>query len=1038
MGDGTSTPRPTVRSVITDHERQDDGLAKTGGWRRADGVEDIHLGESDRPRDLVFPDGGFSRRGFLKLAGFGIAGSFFACTRAPVQKAIPLLYPIEEVVPGDTVAYASTCRGCSAGCGILVRCREGRPIKIEGYRSFEGTPDHPISGGGTCAIGQASLLGLYDSKRIAGPLRMGESTTWKQLDEAMASALESTVEAGKSVRLLSRTMNGPTTLARIERFFAKFPNGGHVQYDVPSATAILVAHETTHGVKALPRYLIENAEVLVSFDADFLGAWITPVEHAKGWVAGRDLLAGEKTPKRTFHLQVESRLSLTGSRADRRWLVKPSEQGAVLEALVARLARLAGRSLPFEVAEKDLPVADVDGVAEQLWAARGSALILDGSNDLRRQLLVNLANDMLGAYGKTLDLVRASRQRRGDDREWLRLVEDMESGQVGVLIVHDANPIHESDLGARFAKALENVDLVCATSSHLDETSARAHWVAPDHHFLESFDDAEPVDGVITTSQPVVRPIFDTRAVRESLATWMGETNYDDEAARKSHFVSAIHSRRDESSDAEGAWSMLLQKGYCVVPPRRKMNPSFRMPKSWPAFAAPTGEEGLELVVHPSLTMLEGRSAHNAWLHELPDPVTKGTWGNWVSLAPETAARLELEEGDEVEVRRKGDSSSLKMKLPVQIQPGQHPDVVVVPLGFGRMGTDRFSKVGPQWLEGNLTVAEGGVIGANAAPFMIRSGGLLSECCGVVRIKPTGEHPGMACTQTHHTLTVPPNLAPKGGEVRHAVREISLTALAAGATVRGEEHHVESELWSEDHPKSPHHWQMVVDLDRCTGCSACVTACQVENNVPVVGRDEVMRRREMHWIRIDRYYSGEGEDVRAAFEPMMCQQCDHAPCETVCPVLATVHSEEGLNAQVYNRCVGTRYCANNCPYKVRRFNWFNYPHRDGLENLVLNPDVTVRSRGVMEKCSFCVQRIQEAKAQAKREGRPLRDGEIDPACAQACPTRAIRFGDGLDPKSEVSRLTGDARGFRVLEEINVRPSVTYLALVVDDETGKGE
>ncbi len=1038
MGDGTSTPRPTVRSAITERESRDADSPVKGGWRRADGIEDIRIGETDRPRDLVLPDGGFSRRGFLKLAGFGIAGSFFACTRAPVQRAIPLLYPTEQVVPGDTVSYASTCRGCSAGCGILVRCREGRPIKIEGFRSFAGKPDHPISGGGTCAIGQASLLGLYDSRRIAGPLENGNAVTWKRLDEAMASGLQRASKAGKSVRFLSRSMNGPTTLARVNRFLAKFGDGAHVQYDVPSATAILQAHETTHGVKALPRYVIENADVLVSFDADFLGAWITPVEHAKGWVAGRELLERDKAPTRKLHVQVESRMSLTGARADRRWLVKPSEQGVLLEALVARLARRAGRSLPFEVEEKKLPVTDVDEVAEKLWASRGRALVLDGSNDLRRQLLVNLANELLGAYGNTLDLVRASHQRRGDDRDVLRLIEDMEAGRVGVLVVHDANPVHELDLGARFEKALENVDVVCATSSHLDETSSLAHWVAPDHHFLEAFDDAEPVDGIITTSQPVVRPIFDTRGVRESLATWMGETSYDDEAARKAHFVSAIHSRRKKVTDPDGAWSLLLQQGYCVVPPRRTANPSFRMPKTWPSFSVGGEKGGLELIVHPSLTMLEGRGAHNAWLHELPDPVTKVTWGNWISLAPETATKLGLEEGDEVEVSSESDPKARKMRLPVQIQPGQHPDVVVVPLGFGRMGTDRFSKVGPQWLEGNLTVAEGGVIGANAAPFMTRHDGLASTLCGTVRVKGTGEQPGIACTQTHHTLTVPPHLAPKGGEVRHAVREISLAALAAGATARGDEHHGESELWSEDHPKSPHHWQMVVDVDRCTGCSACVTACQVENNVPVVGRDEVMRRREMHWIRIDRYYSGEGEDVRAAFEPMMCQQCDHAPCETVCPVLATVHSEEGLNSQVYNRCVGTRYCANNCPYKVRRFNWFDYPHQDGLENLVLNPDVTVRTRGVMEKCSFCVQRIQEAKSRAKREGRPLRDGEVDPACAQACPTRAIRFGDGLDPKSEVSRLMGDARGFRVLEEINVRPSVTYLALVVDDETGKGE
>ncbi|MCA9630586.1 MAG: 4Fe-4S dicluster domain-containing protein, partial [Myxococcales bacterium] len=513
----------------------------------------------------------------------------------------------------------------------------------------------------------------------------------------------------------------------------------------------------------------------------------------------------------------------------------------------------------------------------------------------------------------------------------------------------------------------------------LDETAALAQWTAPAPHFLESFDDAQPLDGVITLTQPVIAPLFDTRSLRESLAAWTDDRQTD-EAFREALFRRTIYPESGSSVPFEEFWVTTRHDGFCLLPAGPALFDARidRALRSLPTPTAAAGEE-LELVVHASNSMLEGRHAHNAWLHELPDPVTKATWGNWVSLAPERAEALGFQEGDLVALRTSKEGQPVV--LPVQIQPGQHPRIVAVPLGFGRTGTDRFARLGPQWLESDLTVADGATIGANAAPLMTRREGLLQHGGQVVTIERRKGHEPLATTQSHHTLTVPANLAPHGGEVRDAVREVSLAAFIAGDRTESTMHG--DGLWKDDFANDLPHWEMIVDLDRCTGCSACVVSCQVENNVPVVGRDEVLRAREMHWIRIDRYYRGEGDFVRMAHQPMMCHHCDNAPCETVCPVLATVHSEEGLNQQAYNRCVGTRYCANNCPYKVRRFNWFDYPHEDALQNLSLNPDITVRTRGVMEKCSFCVQRIQAAKGKAKADGRRIRDGEIEPACAQA-------------------------------------------------------
>jgi molybdopterin-containing oxidoreductase family iron-sulfur binding subunit len=445
-----------------------------------------------------------------------------------------------------------------------------------------------------------------------------------------------------------------------------------------------------------------------------------------------------------------------------------------------------------------------------------------------------------------------------------------------------------------------------------------------------------------------------------------------------------------------------------------------------------------ELVLYPTVGMLDGRPAHNAWLHELPDPVTKITWDNYASVSPATATQLGIVDGDVVRVAAAGTETATPsgagvaaalgatLELPVFVQPGQHDRVVAIPLGYGRAGTDRFARIGPPWIEARPLV---GLVGANAAPFVASVDGERRYTGRAVIITKLGRTHELASTQLHYSLAIPATPMPaNGAEPAPIVQEVTLAELTSRATAPTPVEPV-AELWTADHPHPGHRWGMTIDLTSCTGCSACVVACQVENNIPVVGQDEVRRKREMHWIRIDRYYSGADEEPDVVHQPMLCQHCEHAPCETVCPVLATVHSDEGLNEQIYNRCVGTRYCANNCPYKVRRFNWFDYPREDRLQNLVLNPNVTVRSRGVMEKCSFCVQRIEEAKIEARRTGEPVADGAVVTACQQVCPAQAIVFGDLNDPKSRVAALTKSGRAYRVLEELNTQPAVRYLNLV---------
>ena len=980
----------------------------------------MSLVEADAPAESNGdPDFITTRRSFLKAAGFTFAGAVASnCSRGPEVSAIPYVVQPEGLVAGRAVLYASTCGACEARCGLLVTTRDGRPVKLE------GNPDHPLSGGATCAVGQASLLGLYDSQRLAYPTRRGQRSAWAEVDREIMAALDRIRRDGGAVRMLTPTITSPTTAGVIAEFVRTFKNARHVSYDPIPASAVLEAHALTHGARLLPRYHFDRADAIVSFDADFLGTWISPVEYTRGYANRRRI--GERVPAvGPYHLQIESRLSLTGSNADRRLRAAPGEMGHLATHLAARLARRAGTPFAADGVAVSPAEAELDVAADRLWAARGRSLVVSASEDVRVQLLCNFMNQTIGAYGATLDLERPSHQRQGSDRDLAELRAELSRGDVQALVVAGVNPVYDLPDAATLITDLRRVPLVVSTAERADETAALAQFVCPEPHYLESWGDAAAVSGVVSLMQPVVAPLGDTRSLIESMSLWATGKPTAARDLVRGHWEREIYPRASATPGASATfaafWDSSLERGVVEIPAAKPAAPSRPRPFDQSPVRAILRPDDLAaasfaLVLYPKIGMLDGRHGHNAWLHELPDPVTKVTWDNYACLSPAAARRLDVHDGDVVRVMATGATPALE--LPAFVQPGMHDSVVAIAIGYGRAGTDRFARVGPPWLEARPQV---GVVGVAASPLVaMAEGGRQSSGRAVTVVKTGRTHP-LASTQIHHTLAA--QAPPSGGGI---IQEVTLAELRAAPASTHEE---AGDLWPADHQYPDHRWGMSIDLDSCTGCSACVIACQAENNIPVVGQDEVRRQREMHWLRIDRYYSGSDEAPGVAHQPMLCQHCDHAPCETVCPVIATSHTDEGLNEQIYNRCVGTRYCANNCPYKVRRFNWFDYPHEDRLQNLVFNPNVTVRSRGVMEKCTFCVQRIEETKIEGRRTGTPLADGAVKSACQQVCPAEAIVFGDLHDSKSRVAALARSGRAYRVLEDLGTAPAVRYLKVV---------
>ncbi len=971
-----------------------------------------------------------SRRDFLTLMGFSMGAlGAAACSRAPIQNALPFAREPEELVPGVANFYATTCAGCSAGCGLLVKVRDGRPIKIE------GNGDSPLFGGGTCAVGQATVLSLYDDERLRGPLWKGQRASWGEIDDNVRAGLKAAKAAHKRIVLLSNTVLGPTTQALIASTGFE-----HVIYEPLSLSALRRAHQQAFGQAVVPHYRFDRAALIVGLDADFLGTWLSPVEFTRQY-------ARRRQPARTMtrHIHFEPGVSLTGANADDRHIVAPSALGHVALALFERVRAKAGGPKPTDDSSLPVDAATLDAIAAQLWNHRGESIVVCGVQDVATQIIVAALNHQLGNIGHTIELARPSLQKQADDQDIARLVTDMTRGEIGALMLYGVNPAYDYADAPAFVKGLERVPLTLSFADRLDETTARVHAICPDHHFLEAWGDAEPIKSYYGLAQPTIAPIFDTRAAQDSLLAWTEtETQTGTGTAEKPDFHAYLRARwqkeifprQQKEQNFDRFWDHALQLGFVDV--GNGSDDTDRESASTPAppFAAdlqaaivslrtdryltraeqsePSDEhEHYELQLYESIGLRDGRHANNPWLQEMPDPITKLTWGHAVAIAPATAARLALEEGDVIAVS----NESRRVELPIVIQPGQSPTTLSIALGYGRTQVGRVGRN----------------VGANAFPLMtIAAGGLRRPSAARVTLQKTGRREPLAATQTHHSM-----------EGRPLIREASLQAFLANASAGNDEDTSPESLptlWAE-HPTGRHFWGMAIDLNACTGCSACIVSCQAENNVPTVGKDEVQRRREMHWIRVDRYYSGSEAKPDIVFQPVMCQHCSNAPCETVCPVLATVHSADGINQQVYNRCIGTRYCENNCPYKVRRFNWFRYAQNERfdfvmnspLETMVLNPDVVVRSRGVMEKCSLCIQRIQAGKLEAKKAGRELADGDIKTACQQACPAQAITFGDLHDTHSVATQLQHSPRNYHLLGNLGTRPTVGYLTKIRNRE-----
>lgn len=964
-----------------------------------------------------------NRRDFLKYFGFSVSAvALAACNKAPVKNVIPYIVKPENITPGVPNFYATTT---DTGVSILVKTREGRPIKIE------GNTESPLFKGGVGAVEHASLLGLYDNDRFKTAMVSGTETDWNSIDNKIIADLAKS----KNIRIVSGTVNSPSTKKAIAEFAAKYPGTKHVTFEAVSNSAIIQATQQSFGKAVMPGYRFDKAKVIVSFGADFLGSWISPVEYSKQWVVNRKV--NPEKPEMSRHIQFETNLSVTGACADVRFPIKPSAEGVLLVSLYNQIAKLAEAAPLSGLPNMELPLNSVEITAKELWNAKGSSIVVSGSNSLEHQLLVNSINSLLGNIGTTVDLDNYSNMKWSNDAEFEAFVTEMNNGGVDAVIFYNTNPVYNYYNPKRFTDGLKKVATTISTSRSADETSALCKYNTPDNHYLESWNDMEPKAGYFSFAQPTISAVFHTRQAQESLLKWAGN-NTD-------YYTYIINNWKGTLSG--DSWNKALHDGFLAQPEKAAQSysaaaiPASVVNTAYQVYSA-SKKDAIELKLYVK-SIGDGANANNPWLQELPDPISRVCWDNYATIGNATAERLGIEDGNIIKVS----SGAYSIEIPVLVQPGQANNTVSIAVGYGRTSGGK--------------VAQN--VGKNAYGFVSFNQGVMRYNDGNVQIEKVAGEYELAQTQTHHTI-----------EGRNLIRE---TSLAEYIKDPKSGNHLDAHLitlWGK-HDSKGHKWGMAIDLNACTGCGACVVSCNVENNVPVVGRKEILRSREMHWIRIDRYYSfknkdgkkatredrkaghmlhrdNEGlisneetdfENVRVTFQPMLCQHCENAPCESVCPVLATVHSSEGLNHMAYNRCVGTRYCANNCPFKVRRFNWFKYRENDefdfymnnDLGRMVINPDVTVRSRGVMEKCSFCVQKIQAGKLQAKLENRELKDGEIQTACSSSCPADAIVFGDMNDPNSEVSKLIKNKRSYTLLDEYNVKSSVNYMTQIrnVDEQ-----
>ncbi|WP_103069918.1 TAT-variant-translocated molybdopterin oxidoreductase [Aquimarina sediminis] len=983
-----------------------------------------------------------SRRDFLKYVGFSTAAASLAACEGPVKKAIPYVVQPERIVPGVANYYATTIADGFDFASVLIKTREGRPIKVENNNLAKTNCD-------ANARVHASVLSLYDSSRLQGPKKGNEDISWEALDKEVGAKLNGL--GGKQIVLLTQTYASPSTAKLISEFKAKYQNVRHVVYDAVSNSEALDAYEMMYGERALADYDFHKATTIVSIAADFLGDW-QGGGYDGGYAKGRIPENG----KMSRHIQFEANMSLSGANADKRVQATPSQQKQVLAALYKYVTGSGSKGTLDSKLD-----AEVIKAAEQIKKAGSNAVVVSGLQDVDAQLVVLEINKAI--HSKAFNEKTPRTIRQGNAKAVAQLVKDMNAGRVGGLLIAGVNPAYSLPNADEFKTGLEKVDLSVAFSMHNDATAELCNYTATTQHYLESWGDIELKKGSYSLMQPTIRPLFDTRQFQETLLKWTGNTS------------AYLDYMKDAWTGILGStsWNQALHDGVLVKPILAKQ-------ELVDAIAAPEGDvvdpeavpvstsskpnvndaarrlsnaksNGLELTLYTKISLGDGQQANNPWLQEMPDPITRASWDNYLTVSRADAEELGLTNENVANGALNGNYAKVtvggkEIVAPVIIQPGQAKGSVGLALGYGK----------------SKGLKEDMVVGVNAYPLYQNQNTVQDVSITAV----DGVHE-FACVQLHNTLMG------RGDIVKETTLEIFNTKDKHewNAIPEVSKNHIEYEvtspevdLWDEFDRSVGHHFNLSIDLNACTGCGACVIACHAENNVPVVGKSEVRRSRDMHWLRIDRYYSSEesfendnekkdniaglgsslsefgemespSDNPQVVFQPVMCQHCNHAPCETVCPVAATSHGRQGQNHMAYNRCVGTRYCANNCPYKVRRFNWFLYSNNDefdyhmnnDLGRMVLNPDVTVRSRGVMEKCSFCIQSTQAVILKAKREGRPVAAGEFNDtcACSAACSSGAMRFGDVNEEGSKIAELIKDDRAYHLLEHVGVKPNVVY-------------
>ena len=962
-----------------------------------------------------------TRRDFLKYVGFTTAAASLAACEGPVVKSIPYVVAPDEIIPGQANYYASTMADGFDFANVLVKTREGRPIKIE--RNELSTNNGDVN-----ARVQASVLSLYDNNRLKSPLVDGNEASWSDFDSKVAQKMNEV--NGQDVVLLTQTFASPSTSKLIQDFTAKYPNVRHVVYDTVSSSEALDAFQNKYGTRALPHYDFSKAEIIVSIGADLLGDW-QGGGHSSSYAKGRV----PKNGKMSRHIQFESNMSLSGGNADKRVLATPSQQMQVLKALTGGGST---SGLPKKLQDA------VSKAKSQLRNAGNKGVVITGLPDVNAQAMALNAN----ASSVVMDTAKPKLTRKGNTTEVKRVMEGVVSGSIKGMITVGVDPVYSFPNGSKaFAEGYKKLVMSLAFSTKKDATASLAQLVAATPHYLESWGDIQMQKGSFSLMQPTIRPLFNTRQFQECLLKWTGNTK---------NYYDYIKETWTASVLGGGSWNKALHDGFIVNDVEVPMedataNEAGMMMESSTsngALSATSQNGGFELTLCTKTSMGDGQQANNPWLQEMPDPITRTSWDNYISMSAADAEAMGVVNEHVSNGALNGSYVNVKLgevtvnQVPVIIQPGQAKGSVGLALGFGK----------------TAAIQKEMQTGVNAFPLYQD----FSSIQNVELEKANGMHE-FACVQLQNTMA---------GRSDDIIKETTLEIFNTkdkehwnAVPVTDYDHNEISvreenaDLWASFDDTVGPHFNLSIDLNSCTGCGACVIACHAENNVPVVGKEEVRKFRDMHWLRIDRYYSSadsfeqEIEDLETlpafdsyekvelpsqenpevAFQPVMCQHCNHAPCETVCPVAATSHGRQGQNQMAYNRCVGTRYCANNCPYKVRRFNWFLYNENDefdynmnnDLGRMVLNPDVVVRSRGVMEKCSMCIQITQKTILDAKRDGRKIKDGEFHTACSRACDTGAMVFGDVNDKESEVLKKKQDDRMYHLLEGIGTKPNVMY-------------